>query len=935
MRPEWRLATSSLSGRRSRTALLVAAVALSAALVAAVASLMDSVNASVRLRVERTIGSADVAIQASGVGKTMPVSILEQARAWPEVELAVPRREASATIQFRMQQLEPGGDGTWRRADARYISLAQINGVEIEAEQQVRPIELLEGRLPTAPGEVVIDALLAMRMSAVWQQLSEVDAGATSFLTPSGGEMATPDGFGFASGPAAWSTEREGLPETVTDEREAERLNATVGVRVGDTVEIARMLRRNTPLTVVGIAAQPPLGGRPQATMTLEGLNAALDDDAELTSIDLLLRDPSQADAVAEARRAELPEHLVIKTTAKVTSGVERNIASSQLAMILTTVLAFLTAAFIILTGLLTDATERQRELAILRCIGATRPQLGAAQLLVGAVIGLGGAAIGAPLGLSLAWGMTRAFPDQIPAGLHVPPFAIILTFAGALGAGLIGAAFPAWRASRVSPLQALAVRARPPQARGLLTMLGVGLSLLALHLCIVGLPRDGQIVFWGYFLVGLPAMFLGYFLLGTPLAWAIARFCAPTLSRVMALPPTVLGRAVRSTPTRYGMTAGAMMAGLSLMVAIWTQGGALMRDWLGRLEFADAFVSGVNLPVEAQQKIDSMPFVKSTCAITLHPVKTDAFGVRALQNYASTFIAFEPEPFFDMTNLTFVEGDEATARRRLVEGGAVMIAREFMVARGLHLGDTFRCTDAEDKEHEFEIVAVVTSPGLDVVSKFFNIGDEYVQQSLHAVFGSRDDLRKEFGSDAIQLIQIELTDDTDDAVAMGTIRRELASMGVGILDAGSGRMILAEILRFVRETLGAFTAVAVFSMIVASFGVANVIVASIQTRQFEFGVLRAVGASRGVLLRLVAAEAIIIALASCILGTAMGFQGSFAGKRINELLFGIQYNLIPQPVPTLIGWAFVVVICLLAAAPAIARLNARKPRELLAATKG
>lgn len=934
MRQAWRLAISSLSGRRSRTALLVAAVALSAALVAAVASLMASVNASVRMRLERTVGSADVSIQPAGMGQTLPASVLDTVQAWPEVALAVPRRETSATIRLRADAMAPADDGLWKPTPQRFTTLAQVVGIDPDAEARIRPIELLAGRLPQQPGEVAIDALLAMRLTHAWQALTEADAGATSFLTPDGGRMATPDGYGLATGQAAWEQPAPRLPAS-TDEPAARVLNDAVGVRLGDSIELVRLFRAPVSVRVVGITAQPPLGGRPQATMTLAALDQALGEADVLTSIDIVLHYPERADAIAAARRAELPEQFVVRTTAKVTSGVEQSIASSQLGMLLVTFMAFLTASFIILTGLLTDATERQRELAILRCIGATRAQLARAQLTVGALIGLVGAGLGAPLGLGIAWALAAAFPEQIPAGLHVPATALWLTVSGALLAGLAGAAYPAWRAARVSPLRALGVRSRAPKARGLALVLCIALALITLHLCIIALPRDGQVVFWGYFTTGLPAMFIGYFLLGTPVAWGVATLLGPALSRALALPPTVLGRAVQSTPARYGMTAGAMMAGLSLMVAIWTQGGAVLRDWLGRFEFADAFVSGLNLPQEAQIALDQLPFVEATCAITLHPVETDAFGVRALQSYTSTFIAFEPEAFFDMTTLTFVEGDEPTARARLVGGGAVMVAREFKVARGLGVGDEFVCRDAEGREHRFDIVAVVTSPGLDIVSKFFNVGEEYTHQSLHAVFGSRADLRERFGSDAIQLIQMELADGTDDATAMATIRRELASMGVGVLDAGSGRMIMAEIFRFVRGTLGAFTAVAVLSMFVASFGVANVIVASIQTRQFEFGVLRAVGAPRGVLLRLVAGEAIIIALTACLLGTLMGLQGSFSGKRMNELLFGIQYSLEPPLGPIALGWGFVVAICLLAAGPAILRLNARRPRELLAATRG
>ncbi|MBL8758838.1 MAG: ABC transporter permease [Phycisphaerae bacterium] len=123
--------------------------------------------------------------------------------------------------------------------------------------------------------------------------------------------------------------------------------------------------------------------------------------------------------------------------------------------------------------------------------------------------------------------------------------------------------------------------------------------------------------------------------------------------------------------------------------------------------------------------------------------------------------------------------------------------------------------------------------------------------------------------------------------------------------------------------------------MLVACLGVANVIVAGIQARQFEFGVLRALGAQRGLLGRLVLGEAILIAAAACILGTFMGLQGAFGGLQVYRALLGLSLSL-PVHVPAIaIGCAAVFAITLGAAVPSAARLVRKPPRELLAAMKG
>ena len=49
----------------------------------------------------------------------------------------------------------------------------------------------------------------------------------------------------------------------------------------------------------------------------------------------------------------------------------------------------------------------------------------------------------------------------------------------------------------------------------------------------------------------------------------------------------------------------------------------------------------------------------------------------------------------------------------------------------------------------------------------------------------------------------------------------------------------------------------------------------------------------------------------------------------------GLSLTLKPPPIPILIGWCIIVTLALLAAWPAIWRLNRKRPRDLLAAMRG
>jgi len=923
MRPAWRLAITNAWRRRARTALLTAAVALSAALIAAVACALSSANNAVSARMDATFGTAEVRLEPSGRGGMMPDTTLGVVRAWPEVELAAPRLSKDLALEISRVVYTPredDPDGRYYKRTANFRVNAMGIGIDPAAEAAMRPIRIVTGRAPEGPNEIVIDATLAGRLT--WQGSLEQVRKIGVFdraepLIAKAGEDPLP-----------------GPPNTApTNEAEAEAFNDLQGVRLGDTVTVRRLFG-SEELTVVGMSEPPPLGGRPQAFLTIEALRNALGREGtdELTQVDMILKPGVDPEGMVESRQSETPEGALLQTTERITSGLDRNMRSSQFGLAIAIMLALLSAAFIIVTGLGAGVVERQRELGMLRCIGAARGQIAQAQIVEGLLIGVAGACVGVPLGVGVAAAGAWYYREVLPSGLATPPGLLALAFFGSIAAGLLGAIWPAIRASRTSPMGALASRARTPRPRGMVVLAVIGCLLLVVQALVVGLPNDGQVVFWGYVTLGLPSMFIGYFLLGPPVVYVLANWCAGPLSRLLGLPGHIVRRSVRSMPYRLGFTAGALMTGLALMISNWITGGAMLRDWLGQMEFSDAFVSGLRLTEDSRDTLDDLPFVDRTCAITLFPVETDAFGIRALQTYQTTFVAFEPEPFFAMNTLVWVQGDEETAIRRLNEGGGVLVAREFYVAQGIGLGDTFTCR-VQGVEHEFEVVGVVASPGLEIVGQYFNVGEDLARQAVHAVLGTRRDLVDRFGVNAIHLIQIDLDEEVDDEVAVAEIRDAL--FGSGVLDAGSGRQIKREIESVAGTTLAVFSAVAIMAMMVACFGVANLVVAGIHARRYELGVLRAIGASRGVVARLILAEAILIAIGAIVLGSMLGFQAAWAGQRMYALLVGLSLSIRPPVGPVAFSWMVTMVLTLLAAAPAVIALARRKPLELLGARGG
>jgi len=907
MRAPWRLARSICSARPSRLALLSAAVCMSVVLIGVVAVVMSSLNAALVRQIDAQIGTAEVRVRALK-GGSMPAPIADTVRTWDGVERVLPRLQQTLTLATRQTTLVEGDDGVYRASNEPYRTSVFVNGVVPEREFESRPVRILNGRAPERDNEIMIDARVAQRLSWAHDARDGV--------------------LGIMADPLAYlGLDAPDEADTARDERAAAALNKGIGPRVGDTLLVARLFAPSAELEIVGIAQSPPMGGKPMGYTTIGTLDALARQKGRLTDIELSLAEGIDPEAFVARHKGAFEGTAIIQTTERVTAGVEQNLAASQLAFVVISIISLLSAAFIIMTGLTTGLAEQQRTLGVLRCVGATRAQLAQAQLLVGVIVSAIGTAAGLPMGLAIAWILSRIFERQLTEGVVIDPKTLALTIGGALVAGLVGAMWPAWRASRLTPMEAVNQPVAPGHSVRVLGVTLAGLAGLAAQALIVALV-PGQAFFWLYVTIGLPLMFVGYFLISVPIIVLVARFVGPAITRALRLPPRLLTRTVRGTPYRHGFTAGALMTGMALLIGIWTNSSAAMRDWIDRIQFPDAFAYGIPLKEEAIGIVEGLDFVNQTSAINMVAVETDAFGVEAIQQYRTNYFGFEPRPFFDMVSVEFVQGDRETALDRLEQGGAVIVAREFLVARGLGVGDEFVCRDEGGDEHRFEIVGVVTTPGLELVSQFFDLGDNLVTQAVSSVFGSRADMIEHFGVREPMLIQIDLDDSLPARQAVARIEDALA--GAGVLNVGSGQRIRAQIEAVFTSSFVVVSTIALGAMLVACFGVANLIVAEIHARRYELGVLRAVGASKGQLVRLVCGQALVIAIGACVSGTLLGLQAAWGGQQMNRVLLGIDLTMSPPMGAIAIAWAAALVLALGAAAPSAIRVNRATIRRLM-----
>ncbi len=119
--------------------------------------------------------------------------------------------------------------------------------------------------------------------------------------------------------------------------------------------------------------------------------------------------------------------------------------------------LTLLIGFFGILNTLLLAIIERTREIGLLRAVGTTRRQLSAMVTWEAVIVAVFGSLLGIALGIFFGWALITAIQQDSELLLSIPVLALTLSVIVAALAGVVAAVYPAWRASRLNVLAAIA----------------------------------------------------------------------------------------------------------------------------------------------------------------------------------------------------------------------------------------------------------------------------------------------------------------------------------------------------------------------------------------------------------------------------------------------------------------------------------------------
>ena len=525
---------------------------------------------------------------------------------------------------------------------------------------------------------------------------------------------------------------------------------------------------------------------------------------------------------------------------------------------------ALVIGLFLVYNALSVSVAERRHDIGILRSVGATRRQI--AGLFVGEALALGvlGSALGVPLGYLLARvaiGPIRKIIGDVIGPLAensvvvTPWLALTAAIAGIL-ATVLASLMPALSAAQEEPADA--VRRVPLIAswfRRLLQLGAIGVFLLGCVLCTrysPMLPRRS-----GAFSGVVCLMLAG--VIATPLfSIVVGRVFQPAFRRF-----GLSGRLAADNLARSSGRVGLVIAALTATTALLVQTAGFIESsehavlgWLDHKVSADMYVtggsgienSGTQVPMDetlAAQIKTVLPEAEAVLAARIHMLN---FRGRIILLVAIDMDAFSHDDrrFLSRNLARYPQLRE----RRQVQ--PILASENFASLYGIKPGKQFSIP-GRDGDVELEMVATVED-------YLWNRGILLVDRAWY---------RETFGDRKVDMYDVFLKEGADSVKA----KERLEAWGrKRVLFVATKEEVREDISTGLRKLYSLAYAQQVLVGMVALLGVISALFISVLQRTREFGLLRAVGASRSQILRSVLAEAALMGLIGAVLGLGLGY---------------------------------------------------------------
>ncbi len=184
----------------------------------------------------------------------------------------------------------------------------------------------------------------------------------------------------------------------------------------------------------------------------------------EITGIELRLDDIYKAKDVRERIQKNLGFPYYARDWMQMNKNLFSALKLEKFAMFVILILIILVASFNIVSTLIMNVIEKEREIAILKAMGATNEGIMAIFMLQGFLIGLVGTLIGLTGGYALSYILNTYQIIKLPPDIyylsHLPVkmklFDFVTVTVSAIVISFLATIYPAWQAARLNPVEPL-----------------------------------------------------------------------------------------------------------------------------------------------------------------------------------------------------------------------------------------------------------------------------------------------------------------------------------------------------------------------------------------------------------------------------------------------------------------------------------------------
>jgi len=653
-----------------------------------------------------------------------------------------------------------------------------------------------------------------------------------------------------------------GPGEITLDQSSARR----AGYEIGDTVTIVGPTGKGE-FELVGLNGTGSTsngGGAAIIAFEPQTANEFLDAQNRADSLYIALSDGASRDDVQQAVQSAIDAKYEVITgeqSAKETAGAINDVIDIFGNVLLGfAAVSLFVSAFLIFNTFAIIVSQRLRELALLRAVGASTRQIRSMIVGESLIVSVLATVLGIFAGMGVAVGIVAlfnatgaAFPS---ASLIVSTRTILASLFVGVGVTVAAAIIPAIRAGRIPPVAAM----RPELGFTALQKnkrLVVGSVVTALGVAFFGtgvFVQPGSAVST-LLLAAFGAVFI--FLGVSSLSTTVAAPASRVISRTLPLPffpmtrsiPGRLGsRNAQRTPRRTASTASALMIGLALVSTVAVVAESVRQTFRDQIEgsvTADFFISNgpqnfQGLPAAFAERLQQLPELGAVSPFraTVALVNGDEKQIGGVRGSA----------FKDLVDIELQTGSVDS-----LDDGTILLhedpARDYAVG----VGDTLDITWQNGTKQTLEVGGVYADSSI--------AGNWLIGLDTLAAVSTAQPVDFFIGAKIAEGVTID-----DARVAVEKVAEDFPSAEV----QNQAEFQQSQEDQF-NQLLIVIYGLLIISIAIAVLGIANTMALSVFERTREFGLLRAVGMSKKMLKRSIRWEAVIVAVFGAVLGIVVG----------------------------------------------------------------